>query len=156
MIAGEIGKFKFQVGILENKQHYAPMKRLIGTNNGKPVYAKSWYNYAGIKLLRQGSKVDGTLFGVAREMDAAYKWLRKPFELRKNTDLLLVINYIVDNLNGRNVRQQILNALQAVVRNPILRGDYGRNSQKTAKYKGFNKLMMSTGQLFKNIKARFL
>lgn len=153
-ISGQIDKYKFDVGILENKQHFAPSRKLVGYRNGKPVLQKSWYNFAGIKLLRAGNKVDGTLYGVAREMDDLFKWLRRPFELSSNKDLLSVINLIVDELNGRENKQRLINAIQAVVRNPILRGDYGRNSSKTAKFKGFNKLLMATGQLFKNIKAR--
>lgn len=153
-IQGQIDKYKFDVGILTNKQHFAPARRLVGYKNGVPVYEKSWYNFAGIKLLKAGNKIDGTLFGIAEELDAAYKWLRRPFALSTNKDLLAVINTIVEELNGRENKRRLINAVQAVVRNPILRGDYGRNSKKTAKEKGFNKLMMSTGQFFKNIKAR--
>jgi hypothetical protein len=43
--------------------------------------------------------------------------------------------------------------LQAIVRNPILKGEYGRNSRLTQKIKGFNRYMIDTAQLFKNIKA---
>lgn len=153
-ISGQLDKYQFDVGILENKQHFAPARKLVGYKNGKPVYEKSWYNYAGIKLLKAGNRLDGTLFGIARELDDAFKWLRKPFALSTNKDLLAVINTIVDELNGKENKRRLINAIQAVVRNPILRGDYGRNSKKTAKEKGFNKLMMSTGQFFKNIKAR--
>jgi hypothetical protein len=48
----------------------------------------------------------------------------------------------------------LTNAIQAIVRNPILRGDYGRNNLFTQKVKGFNRLMIDTGQFFNNIKAR--
>lgn len=153
-ISGEISKFKFDVGILQNKPHFEVLKRKIGTKNGKPVYAKSWYQYAGLNLLRHGSKPDGTLNKVAAEMDELFKWLRRPFLLKRNKDLIWVINFMVDIMSGKDNRRRIENAMQAVVRNPILRGDYGRNSQKTAKEKGFNKLLMRTGQLFKNVKAR--
>lgn len=155
-ITGQVGKYQFQAGLLQNKPHYAPLKTLLGYQNGKPVFQKHWYSYAGKKLLRQGKKPDGTLWKIGQKMDDAFMWLRKPFTLAKNADLLAVINFIVDNLNGKGNQQRILNAIQAVIRNPILRGDYGRNSQKTAKEKGFNQLLMATGQLFKNIKVRFL
>lgn len=156
VLQGKFDKYQFQVGILQNKQHYAPARKLVGFRNGNPVYEKSWYNFAGIQLLRAGNKVDGTLKGVAKEMDEAYKWLRRPWEISKNKDLIGIIHYIVEDINGRENKQRILNGIQAVVRNPILRGDYGKNSRKRAKEKGFNKLMMATGQFFKNIKARFI
>ena len=76
--------------------------------------------------------------------------------LDRNSDVYAVYIYLVDYLICKVSRQRIINAVQAVVRNPILRGAYGKNSAKTAKTKGFNKLLMDTGQLFKNIKARLL
>lgn len=152
-IEGELGKYRFQVGILENKPHYLPAKGSTTLTKGQNV----WYSYAGLKLRRPSSfKYKGTLFSVARDMDKAFKWLRRPFMLQGNADVLNVLMFIVENLNGKENRQRIINAVQAVVRNPILRGAYGRNSAKTAKEKGFNKLLMDTGQLFKNIKARLL
>lgn len=153
MIEGELGKYKFQVGILENKRHFLPATGDTTLTKGQNVY----YSYAGLKLRKPSSfKYNGTLFSVARDMDEAFKWLRKPFMLESNSDVLAVLKYVVDNLNGKDTRQRIINAVQAVVRNPILRGAYGKNSAKTAKTKGFNKLLMDTGQLFKNIKARLL
>lgn len=155
-ITGQVGKYQFQAGLLQNKPHYEPLETLIGYSNKLPVYQKHWYSFAGKKLLRHGNKPDGTLWKIGQEMDEVFMWLRKPFRLPKNADLLAVIDFIVDNLNGKENQQRILNAIQAVIRNPILRKDYGDNSQKTAKEKGFNQLLMATGQLFKNIKVRFL
>lgn len=153
MIEGELGKYRFEVGILENKRHYLPYVSDTTYTKGQ----NSWYNYAGLKLRRQSSfKYKGTLFSVARDMDQAFKWLRRPFMLQSNEDLFNVLYFVVENINGKENRQRIINGIQAVVRNPILRGAYGRNSAKTAKKKGFNKLLMDTGQLFKNIKARLI
>ena len=150
-IEGQLGKYRFEVGILENKRHYLPAKSDTTFTKG----ANSWYSYAGLKLRRHSSfKYNGTLFSVARDMDEAFKWLRRPFMLQSNEDLFNVLYFIVENMNGKDTRQRIINGIQAVVRNPILRGSYGKNSRKTAKEKGFNKLLMDTGQLFKNIKAR--
>lgn len=153
MIEGELGKYKFQVGILENKLHYLPAQGDTTLTRGQNIY----YSYAGLKLRKPSSyKYKGTLFSVAKDMDEAFKWLRKPFMLQSNADVLAVLKYVVENLNGKDTKQRIINAVQAVVRNPILRGNYGKNSAKTSKSKGFNKLLMDTGQLFKNIKARLL
>ena len=153
MIEGELGKYKFQVGILENKPHYLPAQGDATLTRGQNIY----YSYAGLKLRKPSSfRYSGTLFSVAKDMDEAFKWLRKPFMLRSNADVLAVLKYVVDNLNGKDSKQRIINAVQAVVRNPIMRGNYGKNSAKTSKAKGFNKLLMDTGQLFKNIKARLL
>jgi hypothetical protein len=48
------------------------------------------------------------------------------------------------------------NLAQAIIRNPILRGDYGSNSALTRKIKGFDRFMFDTGQLFQSIKAKVL
>ena len=111
-ITGQVGKYQFQAGLLQNKPHYAPLKTLLGYQNGKPVFQKHWYSYAGKKLLRQGNKPDGTLWKIGQKMDDAFMWLRKPFTWAKNADLLAVINFIVDNLNGKGNQQRILNATQ--------------------------------------------
>ena len=58
-------------------------------------------------------------------------------------------------MNQQGDKQRILNGMRAVVRNPILRGEYGKNSAKWAAVKGFNDLLMMTGQFFKAIEARF-
>lgn len=47
------------------------------------------------------------------------------------------------------------NASQALVRNPILRGDYNPNSSAWAKRKGFNHWGIATGTIFKNITAAY-
>lgn len=150
IMQGKFGKYDFEVGILENKPHYAPERGTNLLDKG----ALKWYSYAGLHLLKWGDNPDGTLYSVARDLDKAFKWLRRPFTSRKNADVLNVMNSIIADLNGKPNKQRIINGIQAIVRNPILRGDYGKNSPKTAKKKGFNKLMMATGQFFRNIKAR--
>ena len=93
---------------------------------------------------------------LAAELDKEYKWLRRPFYSEKNKDVVKVVSDITKDLNGQGDKRRILNGCQAIFRNPILRGDYGRNSAKWKKQKGFDKLLMMTGQFFKAIKARFV
>lgn len=68
----------------------------------------------------------------------------------------LLVNELVRDMAswGRN-GQRLLNAAQAVIRNPLARGEYGENSRTTAARKGFNRLMINTGRLFNAIKVRF-
>lgn len=150
-IQAQFDKYQIRVGILENKRHFAPARGDHTMNKGQKV----WYNYQGLNLLKPSTfRVDGTLYGIAKQLDKSYKWLRKPWTSKNNAAVLTVINYIVDNMNGKDAKQRLINAAQAVVRNPLLRGDYGKNSPKRAKEKGFNKLMFATGQFFRNIRAR--
>lgn len=139
----KLAKYEVQVGLLENKQRK------------KPKF-NEFKNYAGKKLLREGGASKGaSLVKVAEYLDTRYKWLRKPFLLRNNKEVVVVINDIIKDMNGKGDKQRILNGFQAVARNPILRGEYGKNNNKWAKKKGFNDLLMMTGQTFKSIKARF-
>lgn len=142
MIQVELDKYKVELGILKNEP-----KKL-------PLYGQ-FKTYAGIRLLRDSNKTSGTLVDVAIDLDKRFKWLRKPFASQNNKEVVQVVNDIVKSMNGRADKQRVLNGMQAIIRNPILRGEYGQNSQKTAQEKGFNKLLMATGQFFKNIKARF-
>ncbi len=51
------------------------------------------------------------------------------------------------------MRKRCENLLQAIVRNPILRGEYGKQGRSTTRTKGFYSPMIDTAQLFKSIKA---
>lgn len=143
-IAFKLDKYEVQVGLLENKVR------------NKPKFGQ-FKSYAGKTLLREGGVSKGaSMVEVAEYLDKNYKWLRKPFLLKNNKEVVAVINDIVKDMNGQDLKQRILNGFQAVVRNPILRGEYGFHSAKWAKKKGFNQLLMMTGQFFKNIKSRFI
>ncbi len=142
-ITFKLDKYQVQVGLLENKVR------------NKPKFGE-FKSYAGKTLLREGGVSKGaSLVEVAEYLDKNYKWLRKPFLLKNNKEVVAVLNDIVKDMNGQDLKQRILNGFQAVVRNPILRGEYGLHSTKWAKKKGFNQLLMMTGQFFKNIKARY-
>lgn len=158
-INARLSQYNCRVGILQNKLHYRPLQSTHQQKfQGKWVNFKhNWvpYNYAGLRLWRQGNKQDGTLYSVAKNLNNYIDWLQRPFRLSSNREVLSVIQLVIDGLNGVEVKQRILNAVQAVVRNPLLRSEYGKNSEKWAKYKMFNKLGFFTGQFFKNIKAEF-
>lgn len=158
-INARLGEYNCRVGILENKPHYAPLKSTQEYKIGDKWVSnkKGWvpYMYAGLMLWRQGYRQDGSLYTVARDLAKQIDWLQRPFRLKSNKDVLSVVYLVIEGLNGREVKQRILNAVQAIVRNPLLRSEYGRNSEKWAKYKMFNKWGFLTGQFFKNIKAKF-
>lgn len=139
----KLEKYEVQVGLLEDKKRK------------KPLFNK-FKNYAGKRLLKEGGFSKGaSLVKVAEYLDKRFKWLRKPFLLKNNKEVVIVLNDIVKHMNGKGDKQRILNGFQAVVRNPILRGEYGKNNARWAKIKGFDDTLMMTGQFFKNIKARF-
>lgn len=51
--------------------------------------------------------------------------------------------------------RRLENAARSIVRNPMLRKEYGDNADSTAKEKGFNHWGLNTGTLFKAIEAKY-
>lgn len=141
-----IGKYRFEVGIFQDSP-----KKLARKGATK--------SYAGLNIAASGkSSKKVSLVQVGKYMNNRFGWLKKPFKLSQNKDVLKVVQEIAAQEFGKKSRdnKRLENAVQAVIRNPILRGDYGRNAASTIKQKGFDKLGILTGQMFKAIKAKRL
>ena len=144
VIQVELDKYQAEVGILEDQPKH------------KAVSGK-FKMYAGQRLAVEGGRTNETLVDVARRLDQRFKWLERPWRLPENQAVQQVVNDIVESINMNHVgKRRVLNGIQAVVRNPILANYYGGNSEKTIRIKGFDKLLMWTGQFLKNIKARYV
>lgn len=143
-IQKEIGLYTFEVGILQD----APKKlRKKGASK----------NFAGMSINANGKTSTGaSLAQVAKFNDNRFGWLKKPFKLSGNKEVLAVVKEIAAQTFGKKTlnNKRLENAVQAVIRNPILRGDYGSNAASTIKQKGFDKLGIDTAQFFKAIKAK--
>ena len=146
-----IDKYHIQVGVFDN----IPRK--------KPISGPK----AGISTLAGGAirksrvaKVPSMSGEVAAELNQKFHWLDKPFRSSNNNskDIVAFTKYFVvaiaQGKKDASTLRRIANLIQAIVRNPILRGDYGRNSTAYAKLKGFNRFLFDTGQFFKSIKAK--
>lgn len=156
---GVYEKYTFDVGILVDRPHYwpsyGPLNRLAkikapstGTLAGGPVrkiYRGVW----------KGRTTNGTMASVSTSLRRrlGINFYTAPFK-KKSQDVAKFTKAFFDFSAGRGQRRQVETYLLAVVRNPMIRGAYGKNSKWTAKIKGFNRLMFDTGQLFKNIQAK--
>jgi len=142
----EIGLYNFEVGILSN----APKKlRKKGATK----------SFAGLTVSASGKSSPKTsLAEVAKYNDNRFGWLKKPFKIAGNKEVLAVVKEISAQVFGKKSpnNKRLENAVQAVIRNPILRGNYGNNAASTIRQKGFNKLGIDTAQFFKAIKAKRL
>lgn len=150
-IAGRFGKYEFEVGILEDKPYRKPMRGEPGLK-GKDVLS----NFAGGPVRKASRKASDIMISeVSKENRErlGFNYLSKPFE-NKSSDIMKFTAAFFDYAFGRTEQRRLTNLLQAIVRNPILKRDYGRNSELTQKIKGFDRYMIDTGQLFKNIKAK--
>ncbi len=157
---------KADVGVLEDRPHKLPVtanqarKRAWKKDKSlSPSVARvigATASYAGGPIRRTRGKSISTIAEVSESLrkHTGINFYTRPLRLKNNQDLLkFTRNFVQLFMRGGASKKRVENLLQAVVRNPILRGDYGKNSAAGARAKGFNRFMIDTGQLFKNIKA---
>lgn len=148
-LSKRIEKYEFEVGILEDKEHKNPKtsttfgEQDLTSFAGGPARKKS--------SIGSGQKIS-EVFN-ANQMRMNTNLLLEPFE-NKSSDIVKFTKEFLKLVFDASYTRRVENLLQAVVRNPILRGDYGENSSFTADQKGFNRLLIDTAQTFKAIKAR--
>lgn len=146
-VQGIFGKYHFEVGVLEDGPHKLPARKV----NGKSPRG----SYAGGPVRRKSSRTDGTTIAEVSEANRerlGFNYLIEPFEVR-SSDIIKFTKEFFRLAFGRSEKKRAENLLQAIVRNPILRGDYGGNSEAAQKRKGFDRNMIDTAQLFKALKA---
>jgi hypothetical protein len=143
---GVFEKYEFQVGIIQDSPH----KQAIDQSKGLK-------SYAGGPARKTSNKNSGmTISEVSQDLRkrTGINFYTKPFSSKKNKDILQFVKVFFDLCAGRTQAKRVENLLQAIVRNPILRGDYGKNTPNTAKTKGFNRFMIDTAQLFRAITSK--
>lgn len=149
----QIGLYNFEVGILQDAPKKLRKKGVTKSFAGLKVSASGT-----LAKNKSGKKI--SLVYVAKILEKYhFKWLSRPFKVKGlNEDVKRVVDEIAAQVFGKKSKnnKRLENAVQAVIRNPILRGDYGKNMEATIKAKGFDKLGIDTGQFFKAIKAKRL
>lgn len=149
----KIDQYEFEVGVLEDKPHLDPVYHGLFE---EPKLAK----YAGGPIRRKSNIVGPLTTGqiLIQNMERLQmNILQLPFQ-KKNSEILQFTSYFLKFIfskPGVNPRR-LTNLLQAIVRNPILRKEYGPNSRVTIEIKGFDRHLFDTGEMFKNIKARVI
>jgi len=149
-VQGMFGKYNFEVGILNDGPHKDARIGKRGLK-GRDVITE----YAGGPRRKVSSTASTTISAVSKENRdrLGFNFYSKPFQ-DKTADVVKFTNEFFKLVFGRSQKKRAENLLQACVRNPILKGEYGNNSPLTQKIKGFNRGMIDTAQLFKAIKAR--
>lgn len=139
-------KYDMRVGILDDGPHRdaKPAKTGLGS-------------YAGGPVRKKGKSTGTTISEVAENIrqEQGVEWLEEPFRDR-TADIIKFSNEFFKMASGAqgSMRKRCENLLQAIVRNPILRGDYGSNSSQAKKWKTFDRYLMDTAQFFRAIKAK--
>ncbi len=144
-----INKYEFEVGILQDKPHYEPIH---------PTQQKSFAGGPARKQSRIQSALSTAEILIKNMERMNVNLLLAPFREKNNKEIVQFTNSFLKMAISKGVtgRQRVINLLQAIVRNPILRQDYGPNSGHTADAKGFDRQLIDTGQVFNAIKARIV
>lgn len=150
-LQGRIEKYNFEIGVLDDKPHMDP----VVTGRFDPPDLRS---YAGGPVRRTSRNASDKTIGevlVENMQRLNINILQRPFQER-NSDILKFTAAFLQMVTTRpnmSIRR-IENLLQAIVRNPILKQEYGKNNSATADAKGFDRHLFDTGQMFKAIIAR--
>lgn len=150
-VQGMFNKYQFEVGVLDDGPYKSPKRGERGLK-GEDVIS----SYAGGPVRQKSRKDTGKTISEVSQLNRerlGRNYLTEPFK-RKSSAIIKFTNEFFKLVFGRSEKRRAENLLQAVVRNPILRGEYGPNSALTKKVKGFDRGMIDTAQLFKAIKAR--
>jgi len=152
-IQRSVNGIEFEVGVLDDKPHMNPVEQGLFEEPLLKIYA-------GGPIRRTSREASGISTGqvLIDNMERMNRnILLEPFQ-QKNSEILKFTNYFLRYVVGRPGAslKRIENLLQAIVRNPILKKEYGPNKSRTADNKGFDRHLFDTGQMFKAIRARVL
>jgi hypothetical protein len=139
---------KVRVGVLDAgekarlpKSKKAGLKKLKGTP------------FAARKIKGQSRQM--TLRRLAVMLDKRYGFISGVELLESNYYLKKVMNELTKIFDGEVSPKRITNAARALIRNPILEKQYGRNAASTRKNKGFDMPLVDTGAMWNAIVAAY-
>lgn len=141
-LQGKFGHYEFEVGILTDKPH-----------RGSAPKKKGIKNVAGGPSRYAGKKSGGTVAEVSSYLQKSSDYLQDPFK-KKSSDIIKFMKEFWAYAWKTTESPRLTNLVQAIVRNPLARGDYGPNKASTIRTKGFDRFGIDSAQLFNNIKCR--
>lgn len=148
-LKGRVEAYQMEVGILQDGPHRLPVDAPVGQKDS------AISTYAGGPV-RKRSRTNGPLtiaqVSEANRERTGTNYLTEPFA-KESSDIIRFTRSFMMMAFGKSEKRRTENLLQAIVRNPILRGEYGSNSRMTQLIKGFSRSWIDTGQMFKAIRA---
>ena len=132
-----------------NKQTL-PMKNAAQAGSGTGVKGRTVR-----RKIRRGvaGETDLTMQGLAKILDGKRGLFRRALSFASNKDLEQLVRLFAIEDKTPNKIKMMQAAGRSIVRNSILRKDYGANNINVIKNKRFNRWGVATGELFNNIKA---
>jgi hypothetical protein len=134
-----------EVGIFESKQIKIAKNKKAGLKNVGSSKAR----------LISNKQSDQTTADNLERLENKYKLLSKPLDSSSsdyNQFMDAWINLACDNTPANLNKAK--NSLKATIIKPVLNSAYGFNTTDTVKRKGFNKLMIDTGQTLKALEVK--
>lgn len=157
----ELEKQSVTVGILDDRFKSASIDWKKGIRPLASADLNSGINSIGLQSVNRryvklkGRSKNPTLRRLAFYLDENSGIFTDAIKNVNNADLLIVAQELaVIEKNDSNIKM-LENASKALIKNPILRGDFGENSPKWAAKKGFNHYGIATGTFFNNIQAAY-
>lgn len=142
----EFEKQRLTVGVLD---------RSIKTAKSKPK-SDGFKNFPNGKALKlRGRDKSFPMWQLADLLDWHYGFISDAPDNPKNTELNRITQELLKIFEGGVNPKRIENAGRALVRNQILRRDFGNNATSTVNSKGFDQPLVRTGALFNSITARY-
>lgn len=145
-IARQIKGFEFEVGVLKDKTHARPMRGEKKNFAGGPANK--------IARGKDGKATIGEVL-IYNQARTNTDFLREPFQEKSSDIMKFTKDFLKLAFKHKGVSiRRVENLLQAIVRNPILKLEYGANTRDAAKRKGFNRHLFDTAIMFKAIRAK--
>lgn len=154
-VAGRYDRFKFETGVLDAKHKMPAVPRTL--KSGKQGKRPKLGTLPPGPVRKKQARTQSTNKKIAIKNERRYGFMTKPWRKRTSKELRAFVKAFFElaggkgNTNAR--RKKVTTAAVAVIQQPLLKGAYGRNTTITAAIKGFNRLMIDTGQMFKSIRA---
>lgn len=141
-LLSEIGVI--EVGIFEANPRKKPQR-------GKKKFAKGVARNSDLTKITKLTTAD-----LLEDLEYRYQILSRALENQTTKEYGVFVGALIEYANdGTSLNhRKIKNSLKAVIVKPILTSMYGYNTQETADKKGFNKLLVDTGQTVKAIEVR--
>lgn len=135
-VAKQIRKYKSTVGILDD---------VVG-GKAMPNTVKKFHGIEARKSSQERRNRTNREILVSVSEYYGRDFLKEPWNNDNNKEVMDVVDALASSLNTNRGFKKLENAIQAVVRNPILRGEYGKKPLGGV-------AGIDTGSLFNSIKA---
>lgn len=147
----QIEGYTFDVGVLADRPHFQGVE----PKRGQPPDLKSYAGGPARKVSRVLSDKSTGEVLIANMQRLNINILLRPFQETNATIIKFTSSYLrfACKAPGASIKR-CENLIQAIVRNPILKQEYGHNSGLTADSKGFSRALIDTAQMFKSIIAK--